>query len=78
MTNIEYEQTSAAIALAIWEISTSNGAQLPRDMWDEHMQNCHAAVANAYVENINAADWQANALAAVTVKRMMHDARERL
>lgn len=60
-----YEQTAEAIALAIWEVSTGNGHKIDRDDWDEHMQNCHAAVANTYYEGINEADWHAAALARV-------------
>jgi hypothetical protein len=57
-----YETTASAIALAIWEISTGNGHDLGHDDWDCHMQNCHAAVANAYVDDISIDDWHRIAL----------------
>lgn len=65
----QYEAEAEAIALAIWEISTGNGQRLDRDVWDSHMQNCHAAVANTYVDGISGTDWQAAALARITGAR---------
>jgi len=32
-----------AIAISIWEISTGNGRDLDRDLWDSHIQNCDTA-----------------------------------
>lgn len=60
-----YEQTAEAIATAIWETSTQNGRKIDRDDWDEHMTDCHAAVANSYVEGIGVDEWKAAALARV-------------
>lgn len=63
MTN--YEQTAESIAHAIWETSTGNGHKLDRDDWDTHMQNCHAAVANTYRDDITETEWHAAALARI-------------
>jgi len=65
MTEQQYETTAAAIALAIWKISTGNGRDLDRDDWDSHMQNCHAAVANSYTYGITPAAWYNAALGKV-------------
>jgi len=65
MTDITYETTAAAIALAIWEISTGNGHDLDHDDWCSHLQNCHAAVANAYTDNITVGAWHNAALGKV-------------
>jgi hypothetical protein len=65
MTEQEYETTAAAIALAIWETSTGNGHDLARDDWDCHLQNCHAAVANSYTNNITVGAWHKAALGKV-------------
>ena len=62
MTEQEYELNAAAIALAIWEISTGNGRDLDRDNWNSHLQNCHAAVANTYTDNITVGAWHKAAL----------------
>ena len=64
-----YEAEAEAIALAIWEISTGNGRDIDRDEWDSHMQNCHAAVANTYVDGIDSRQWQAAALARIGAAR---------
>ena len=61
----KYDAEAEAIARNIWEISSGNGRDLDRDMWDEHMQNCHAAVDNTYVDGISVDDWQAAALGRV-------------
>jgi len=66
MNRRPYEADADAIALAIWEQSTGNGRDLPRDQWDEHMQNCHATVANAYLDGMTVAAWHAAALARLT------------
>lgn len=60
-----YEQTAEAIATAIWEISTGNGRNLGRDDFDSHMQNCHAAVANSFTDDITEEEWHDAALARV-------------
>jgi hypothetical protein len=54
-----------AIAISIWEISTGNGRDLDRDLWDSHMQNCDAAVANTFYDGITQPEWHAAALARV-------------
>ena len=61
-----YEHHAELIALAIWEQSTGNGRDLPESDWDSHMQNCHAAVANAYCAGMTQAGWHAAALARIT------------
>jgi len=66
MTEQQYEMNAAAIATAIWEISTGNGLDLDRNDWDSHMQNCHAAVANRFIDGITRAAWHNAALARVT------------
>jgi hypothetical protein len=63
---LTHDMKAEAIALAIWETSTNNGRKLDRDDWDSHMQNCHAAVANSYHENLTEAEWHAAALARIT------------
>jgi hypothetical protein len=63
---MNYEQTAEEIALAIWETSTANGHKMDKDLWDSHMQNCHAATANSYREDISEADWHKAALAKIT------------
>ena len=65
MTEQQYETTAAAIALAIWEISTGNGRDLDRDNWNSHLQNCHAAVANTYTDGITVGAWYKAALGKV-------------
>jgi len=65
MTEQQYEMNAAAIATAIWEISTGNGRDLDEELHDSHMQNCHAAVANTYIDDITIDQWQADALAQV-------------
>ena|GEM_PF-1198863 len=65
MTEQQYEMNASAIATAIWEISTGNGRDLGRNDWDSHMQNCHAAVANSYTDNITVGAWHALALGRV-------------
>ena len=65
MTEQQYETTAAAIALAIWEISTGNGRDLDLDGWCSHLQNCHAAVANSYIDNMTVGAWQNAALGKV-------------
>ena len=65
MTEQQFEMNAAAIATAIWETSTGNGRDLDREDWDSHMQNCHAAVANSYTDDIAQAAWHAAALARV-------------
>ena len=65
MTEQEYEMNSDAIAAAIWEISTGNGRDLHEELHHSHMQNCHAAVANTYIDDITIDKWQADALAQV-------------
>jgi len=65
MTEQEYEMQDAAIATAIWEISTGNGRDLDDDLHDNHMQNCQAAVANTYFDDIDIDAWQSAALAVV-------------
>jgi hypothetical protein len=65
MTEQQYETSASAIATAIWKISTGNGHDLDLEDWNSHMQNCHAAVANAYVDGISIDDWQAAALVIV-------------
>jgi hypothetical protein len=54
-----------AIAISIWEISTGNGRDLDRDLWDSHMQNCDAAAANTFYDGITDSEWHAAALARV-------------
>jgi hypothetical protein len=54
-----------AIAISIWEISTGNGRDLDRDLWDSHMQNCDAAVAHTFYDGITQSEWHAAALARV-------------
>jgi hypothetical protein len=63
---LTHDMKAEAIALAIWETSTNNGRNLDRDEWDCHMQNCHAAVANTYTDQITEAEWHAAALARIT------------
>jgi hypothetical protein len=65
MTEQQYETTAAAIALAIWEISTSNGRDLDHDDWNSHLQNCYAAVANSYIDGITVGAWHNAALGKV-------------
>jgi hypothetical protein len=65
MTEQEYETAAPALATAVWEISTGNGRALASSEWDSHMENCHAAVANTYVDGIAIDAWQAAALATV-------------
>ena len=65
MTEQEYEMNSDAIAAAIWEISTGNGRDLHDELHHSHTQNCHAAVANTYIDDITIDEWQADALAQV-------------
>jgi hypothetical protein len=65
MTEQQYETNAAAIALAIWETSTGNGHDLDHDGWDCHLQNCHAAVANTYTNNITVGAWHNAALGKV-------------
>ena len=65
MTEQQYEMNAAAIATAIWEISTGNGRDLDEELHDSHMQNCHAAVSNNYIDDITIDEWQADALAQV-------------
>jgi len=65
MTEHQYEMNASAIATAIWEISTGNGRDLDHDDWNNHMQNCHAAVANTYTDGITREAWQAAALGIV-------------
>jgi len=65
MTEQQYETTAAAIALAIWKISTGNGCDLDHDDWNSHLQNCHAAVANTYTDGITQAAWHKAALGIV-------------
>ena len=60
------DRQAEMIALAIWEQLTGNGRDLPESDWDSHMQNCHAAVANAYCAGMTQADWHAAALARIT------------
>ena len=66
MTEQQYEMYAAAIATAIWEISTRNGRDLDEDLWDSHRVNCDAAVAGTYHEEITVDEWQAAALARVS------------
>lgn len=33
----DYQTQCEAIALAIWETTTNNGAAIDRDEWDSHM-----------------------------------------
>lgn len=66
MTEQEYETNAASIATAIWETSTGNGRDLSDDLHDSHMQNCQAAVANTYHDDIDADDWHLAALAVVS------------
>lgn len=61
-----YEQNAESITLAIWEESTGNGHNLPRDDWDSHMQNCQAATANSYHDGISVAEWHKAALRRLT------------
>ena len=65
MTEQEYEMNASAIAAAIWEISTGNGRDLDENYHDSHMQNCHAAVANSFTDDITIDAWQGAALARV-------------
>ena len=65
MTEQQYEMNAAAIATDIWEISTGNGRDLDEELHDSHMQNCHDAVANTYIDDITIGEWQADALAQV-------------
>jgi hypothetical protein len=65
MTEQKYEMNASAIATSIWKISTGNGRDLARDDWDCHMQNCHAAVANTYTNNITVGAWHNAALGKV-------------
>ena len=65
MTEQQYEMNAAAIATAIWEISTGNGRDLDEELHDSQMQNCHAVVANTYIDDITIDEWQADALAQV-------------
>jgi hypothetical protein len=65
MTEQQFETNAAAIATAIWKISTGNGRDLPADDYHSHMQNCHAAVANSYTDGITPAAWHKAALGKV-------------
>ena len=65
MTEQQYEMNAAAIATAIWKISTGNGRDLDEELHNDHMQNCHAAVANSYTDNVTVAAWHDAALARV-------------
>ena len=65
MTEQQYEMNAAAIATAIWEISTGNGRDLDEELHDSHMQNCHDAVANTYIDDIAVEAWHDTALAQV-------------
>ena len=65
MTEQQYEMNAAAIATAIWEISTGNGRDLDEDLHHSHMQNCHAAVANSFADDITVKAWHDAALARV-------------
>jgi hypothetical protein len=51
MTEDQYEMNADAIATAIWEISTGNGRDLDEEWRFSHMQNCHDAVANTYLDD---------------------------
>ena len=66
VTEHQYEMNAAAIATAIWEISTGNGRDLDRDDWGSHMQNCHAAVANSFTDGITQAAWHNAALSTLS------------
>jgi hypothetical protein len=66
MTEQEYESHADSIAVAIWETSTGNGRDLPEDLWDSHMQNCRAAVANTYADGVSLDAWHGAALARVS------------
>lgn len=59
----DYDTQSQAIAVALWEESTGNGAGIDSDIWDSHMQNCHDAVVNAYCEGMSVKQWYAAAKA---------------
>ena len=65
MTEYQFASYSASIAISIWKISTNNGQDLARGDWDSHMQNCHAAVANAYTDHVTVVHWHDAALARV-------------
>jgi len=65
MTEQQYETTASAIATAIWQISTGNGRDLDLDDWNSHLQNCHAAVANTYIDDITVGAWHKAALGKV-------------
>jgi hypothetical protein len=65
MTEQQYEMNATAIATSIWKISTGNGHDLARDDWDCHLQNCHAAVANSYTDDITVGAWHNAALGKV-------------
>jgi len=65
MTEQKYEMNASAIATAIWEISTGNGRDMDEELHDSHMQNCHAAVANSYTDDITVEAWHDAALALV-------------
>lgn len=61
-----YETRADAIAKAIWEISSDNGRGLDHDLWNDHMQNCHAAVANSYIDGMSDSEWHTAALRGLT------------
>ena len=65
MTEQKYEMNASAIATAIWEISTGNGRDMDEELHDSHIQNCHAAVANSYTDDITVEAWHDAALALV-------------
>ena len=57
-----YEMRANRIALVIWAIDTDNGRGLNRDECNSHMENCHAAVANTYIEGMTDSEWHTAAL----------------
>lgn len=52
-----WDQTLEAVAIAAWEITTSNGTALHPDLWDEHMQNVLAIANNTYTEGMGETEW---------------------
>lgn len=65
---MDYDSTADAIARNIWEVTTGNGRELDRDLWDQHRAICDAATCDTYAEGISVDEWQRRALAQIAGK----------
>jgi len=66
MTEQEYDDNCSDIVTKIWDITTAHGWDIDDDLQEEHMHNCHAAVANSYFKGITLSVWWDRALARLT------------